>query len=237
MEDRENLEAEIFRRNGQGDGKEVEIVLKRKREIKGGVEGNKEVAEAIVRREGKTRRAGEYFIKEPIPSRYWQDVLPAEILTKYRELKEAGVSVVPTLRISRNRILMTDLSGGGKNFIFCAGSDRDAEQRKLVSQFELSNPELVREKVHEAAEKAAKAQYRLNADAYFIVVTPMGGITVVVGDLGLGVTKESDEYVKFRIKGNLQRASKFYEEAMKMFGIKDYPPFINNQPEFPKKPD
>ena len=134
---------------------------------------------------------------------------------------------------------MTDLSEGGKNFIYSLeDTDREAEQRKLASQFELSNPELVREKVHEAAEKAARAQYMLTADAYFLVVTPMGGATVVVGDLGIGVTKESSRAsTELRIKGNLRWASKFYEKAMKTFGIKDYPPLINNQPESPKKPD
>ncbi|HUS52289.1 MAG TPA: hypothetical protein VMX77_02380 [Candidatus Bathyarchaeia archaeon] len=199
------------------------------RPIVGGIEGKKMAAEATVWRNGRTKRAGECFIKESLPP--YDDLYrsPAEILIKYIGLKAAGVPVVPTLRISEDQILMTDLSDGGENFIYSTDMyiDSTVKQRRLAFQLEPDNPELVRKKVHEAAEKAARAQYKLELDAYFLVVTPMGEVAVIVGDLGLGVAKVYDKDVEVMIRDNLGSASLFYKKAMKVLGIKDPPPLIN----------
>lgn len=110
---------------------------------------------------------------------------PDEVLRRYDKLKEAGLPVPPTLRISEDgkHILMTDLTQNGKYEII--------DRHNTYSDIQIRNPEQVRNEIANAAVSAKNAGFIFSPDAFAVLVDKQTGIgNLAILDIGSGIYSE-----------------------------------------------
>jgi hypothetical protein len=164
-----------------------------------------------------------YVLKHPKVDQHFPgahvDFRPATVFNKWKELKNAGVSVVQEMYLEEGgtELLETDLSDNGRNELLdlgvvfrllnapgLAGLKWDViglENYGFVKWFKDRRVEVIKQIV-ENIEKASEAGYEVNMDAWMCVWDSQNKrVTVFLKDLGQGVRKLDD-----KARGNAIRA-------------------------------
>lgn len=171
------------------------------------------------------RRVGGMIIKAVspniLPEARDRVAWPEEVMKKYLWLKQHGLPVVPTLRvdIENNRILMTDITEGGKKILI-------DKHRKRLEKTVINNRDYLKEELLSTAERAFACGNGvfLDFDAYSIVVNEHGLGKVYLLDLGLlserlrnfqSISQPSDKYqVRYSLESAIERAKSFIRYAL-----------------------
>jgi hypothetical protein len=144
----------------------------------------------ILIKNGRERNAGEFAERDPKYTRVWEFYVPDEYIKHYLELKQAGLPVPLTVRKveGSRKIIITDLTEGGKKLVF---SINEMHEKKLDFEKAIKNKKNVKKQLIEISQKADRAGFNIYEDTYFFIVDPDGNAKVILGDLGVGVTKKT----------------------------------------------
>jgi hypothetical protein len=148
----------------------------------------KDFVSITLHREGKERFAGVYVAKKFPSEREARNEIE-----KCTILDRNGISVPNTYRYAQvgenHLVVYTDLSNGGENQVWSANNFEVGEPLDLTpEQFDS-----VVEQVAEISAMASAISYNIRYDAYFVVRKPDGDVSVIIGDLGLSVSRRPRE--------------------------------------------
>jgi hypothetical protein len=160
-----------------------------------------------VHRGGRTRKAGRYVEK-----RCGSKSRALYELRSVRDLKAADIPVPDTVRYAEEDgehiILYSDLTEGGRHRVWSINDTRRELRGLKLSEEDIQN---VGEQAAAIAEKAVRASYRIDFDAYFVRRRDDGGLEVIVADLGWGVIRWGAEDEESLRETNSSGAKKFEE--------------------------
>ncbi|OGM19578.1 hypothetical protein A2771_03005 [Candidatus Woesebacteria bacterium RIFCSPHIGHO2_01_FULL_38_26b] len=173
-----------------GESKYIDLVLFPYREGNEGMEGWKNFVQTFVDSKNGNRREIGLFLKEFSSE---DKLTPQMIFERHHRLKEIGLPVVPTLRMSDDNklLLMTDLTYGGKYEI--------VDRHNIHPNNLALNSSVLAEQIKKIARKASENGFYLNIDAYTLVIdkkTKEGKI--FLSDLSSGVETKYDLEESFR---------------------------------------
>lgn len=165
----------------------VEYLINDKQVIPLGGEKAKSFADIAMKIGEKVRNVGRFVVKA-----FQSESLAFSEIQKNIELEQAGVNV-PERHVysydkqqNKHYVIYTDLSDGGKNQVWSSNNVEALSEMKLTDD----QVSILYQQVDQQAEKATKAGYVIQSDAFFIKKTPENSLTVYVADLGIGVAKE-----------------------------------------------
>ncbi|HMS22352.1 MAG TPA: hypothetical protein PKA38_01185 [Candidatus Levybacteria bacterium] len=148
------------------------------------------IQELVLIKNGRERNAGKFAERDPKYARAWEFFVSDDYVKHYLELKQADLPVPLTVRqIEGTRsIIVTDLTEGNKKLVF---SMNEIFEKKVDFEEVIKNKQNVKKQLIEISQKADRAGFNIYEDTYFFIVDSEGNANVILGDLGLGVTKKT----------------------------------------------
>ncbi|MBP6913253.1 MAG: hypothetical protein KBC00_01435 [Candidatus Levybacteria bacterium] len=166
------------------------------RYIGSGNEARYVTRELILVKNGRERTVGEFAERDTKYARAWEFYVPDEYIKHYLQLKKADLPVPLTIRQveGSNKIIITDLTEGGKKCVF---STNDIHNKTIDFEAIVKNKQSVKTQLIEISQKADRAGFNIYEDTYFFILDANGNTKVILGDLGVGVTKKTNNFFDY----------------------------------------